>query len=335
MKTLQIYLLVLLSALFAGCDTEGEFLDKSYYNPQVTFNPIELQGNYRITYNGSESPYVSKSEKTFKLEVFKKDDATNTPVLTENECPSDKVITLIQPIEKELAVYSESAYKLFTPLILFSSEASQYSILFNEYELANNVTSYLPTIEIPGRLSIIKNDDPETVLFSQELTMESASNFNLMQLSETEFMSVPEDIEPVPTEAAHCKVRFFYTDIFDANEISINVYKIETASWDFASVPEPTATITVKKGELSTYAIECDFADGLLVKYMYFFDVTDTKTGETLVDLLTNMGFLDNAVADETFTTTKYKKATLQIVPAEWAEGYYDVKVSEGLSEKW
>ena len=83
MKNLQICLLVLLAALFAGCETEGKFRDTSYYNPQVTFNPTWLQGDYRITYNGSESPYVSKSEKTFKLEIFRKDDATDTPVLAE------------------------------------------------------------------------------------------------------------------------------------------------------------------------------------------------------------------------------------------------------------
>ena len=106
MKNLQICLLVLLAALFAGCETEGKFRDTSYYNPQVTFNPTWLQGDYRITYNGSESPYVSKSEKTFKLEIFRKDDATDTPVLAENECPSDKAITLFRPVGSELAVYT-------------------------------------------------------------------------------------------------------------------------------------------------------------------------------------------------------------------------------------
>lgn len=77
MKNLQICLLVLLAALFAGCETEGKFRDTSYYNPQVTFNPTWLQGDYRITYNGSESPYVSKSE---RLLSWKFSERTTRPI---------------------------------------------------------------------------------------------------------------------------------------------------------------------------------------------------------------------------------------------------------------
>lgn len=249
MKKLQIYLLVVLATLFAGCETEGEFRDMSYYNPEVTFNPIELNQQYRVTYNGSESPYISKSEKTFKLEVFKKDDATNTPVLTENECPSDKGITLIQPIEKELAVYTAETYISYTPTF---SDITGYNVLFKTYAITPNAANYIPVSELPGDMTIVSEADPETVLFTMPLTAESnGAKPYIMKLSDTEFLTVPESDEPDP-ESGYCKVRFLYTqDAFpDYPELTLVVY---LATTNYNKFSDPIATITLKAGEISEY----------------------------------------------------------------------------------
>lgn len=275
MKKLQICLLVLLSALFAGCDTEGEFRDMSYYNPEVTFNPIELQNNYRITYNGSESPYISKSEKTFKLEVFKKDDTGNTPVLTENECPSDKAITLIQPIEKELAVYNTEKYISFTPSF---SDISGCNVLFKTYPMTANGTNYIPVSELPGNMTIVSEADPETVLFTMPLTAESnEAKPYIMKLSDTEFLEVPTTEEADPAEG-HFKFRIFFTAdaLPNYDELTFELYLANKTGKESVFYK----TILLTPGQVSDY-MEVDgnyYGDE---RIMIFFNIKD-KNGNTV-----------------------------------------------------
>lgn len=253
MKNLQICLLVLLAALFAGCETEGKFRDTSYYNPQVTFNPTWLQGDYRITYNGSESPYVSKSEKTFELEIFRKDDATDTPVLAENECPSDKAITLFRPVGSELAVYTgnEDKYTTFTPTIIFSGNKDDYTATFNNGEIEEGETNYIAKDNLTGTFRIVRKAD-NTILYEEEITLEADGTLQFMQLSDTEFLEIPESDEPDPESRQYTKIRFFYTaDAFpEHDKLRLVVYLMDL---DAAQFTEAIATIELEAGKISEY----------------------------------------------------------------------------------
>lgn len=253
MKKLQICLLVLFSALFVGCDTEGELLDTSFYNPKVTFNPIHLNQKYRVTYNGSESPYVSRSEKTFKLEVFKKDDATNTPVLTENECPSDIALTLFSPVGSELAVYTgnEDKYTTFTPTIIFSGNKDDYTATFNNGEIVEGKANYIAKDNLTGTFRIVRKAD-NTILHEEEITIEAEGKLQYMQISDTEFLEISEGDEPDPESRQYTKIRFLYTaDAFPGHDkLQLVVYLMDL---DAAQFTDPIATIELEAGKISEY----------------------------------------------------------------------------------
>lgn len=318
-------------ALFAltGCDTNLEEIDTSFYNVKPTFNPIELQQQYRVTYNGSENPYISRSEKTFKLEIFKNDDATNTPVLTENECPSDKAITLFRPINQELAIYKEDAYKSIKPSIIFFGDPNQYSIRFKTYIMIGDEINYIPISELPGDMTIVNKDDEATPLFTQTLTAGTDGNINIMQLDETTFVDVPEDNEPDPANNRTFKVRLFYTDTdFSADELKIDFYRCDyNLWWGQEELQKYGSPFIVKKGEISDY-IELEFLSedaftGILC------DITDAANPNNIITTYYDCIIDFASYVTDDGVTSKYKKCTMQLLSGP------QLKVLDGLSTKW
>ena len=151
---------------------------------------------------------------------------------------------------------------------------------------------------------------------------------SLMQLAEMDFMEIPEDTEAEPTQSNTVKVRFFYIpdETLTMDEIRVDFYRCD-ATWDWAT-PLPLAkTLTLKKGELSPYIL-FDLSDPIYD--FYFYDITDVKTGEKIVDYLTYFSIVSMPLLVMTGDAVKYKKATEQFIM-----GGLDFKVWDSLSTLW
>lgn len=244
-KLIFITFIVLLGA----CQTDGEFMDTGFQTVQISFTPIELGNKYRVTYNGSEKPYINRSESSVKLEFFTKD--KDISILTVDNCPIDKTINLIQPIGQELAVYDENNFIKFTPTIIFINDGSQYDVLFNDFVVKTDQTGYLSKTELPGKMTIINKSDKTKLYSSPELTEETLKTFSVMQLSDTEFLPF-EDVDESNPEEGCFKARFLYTqDAFpDYPELKFVLYN---CSLDFGQISDAIATCNIKANELSEY----------------------------------------------------------------------------------
>lgn len=300
-----IFLFVILTILLAGCDTEGDNIENGYTVLKTSFIPQELTNNYRIAFNGNESPYVSKNATTVKLEVFSKEGNSLSPILTEENWLVTEPITFIRPVGKELAVYSEEKYQAFTPVIVFSADESQYSVQFKGAEIKVGENNYIGKVELPGKFTI-KDKVNGTELYSQELTTETSNTFTVMQLSENEFLPI-EDSEEADPEVGHFKVRFLYTtDAFpNYPELKLVLY---LASTDFSQFSEPIATITMKAGKLSEYVvIDNNYFDTGMVTGVY--DLIDPNSGNYVVD---NLSDLSTSIAYDTYDSTHFKFMTFR-----------------------
>lgn len=280
----RIYLLLSLCfALFslAGCDTDLENIDTGFYSVQPTFNPYELTNNYRVTYNDSESSYISRSEKSFKLEVFRRDDATNTPVLTVDDCPSDKPVTLVHPVEQELAVYTgnEDKYTTFMPTIIFIGDKNDYTVTFNGGEIEVGIVNYIAKDNLTGTLKIVRKADSST-LYEEEITLEAGGKLQFMQLSDTAFMEIPKSDEPDPESKQYEKLRFFYTaDAFPGHDkLRLVVYLMGTSQFS-----DPIVTIELEANKLSDY-IQVDHYTFGEKRVDAVYDLIVPETGEKIVD---------------------------------------------------
>lgn len=245
-----IFFFSFLITFLVGCETDGDEEDYSYVELKTDFKPQELANKYQVLFNGKDDKLIPKSEVMGKLEVLLKED--NTTVLVEDNITiTNDVLTFIQPLGKELAIYSEDKYVTFNPTVIFSTDASQYSIRFKENEMTLAKDNYIAIDDLPGDITIVDKNTPQSPLFTQTLTKGSGNKLNIMQLSKTDFLGIEENNEPEPA-TGFCKVRFLYTQDAFPNypELTLVVY---LATTNYNKISDPIATITLKAGKLSEY----------------------------------------------------------------------------------
>lgn len=245
-----IFFFSFLMMFLTGCDTEGEITDNGFITLETRFLPQEMAQKYQVFFNGDKDIYIPRDKATGKLEVFSKVD--NTLALVEDDITiTNEGLTFVQPLGKEIALYDKDKYRTFTPTVIYSDDASQYSVLFKENEMTLAKDNYVAIDELPGDMTIISKNAPQLPLFTQTLTKESESKLNVMQLSATEFLRIEENDEPEPA-TGFCKVRFLYTqDAFpDYPELTLVVY---VTNKTYSKISDPVATITLKAGKLSEY----------------------------------------------------------------------------------
>jgi hypothetical protein len=222
-KALYVLFLFSFTLLLSGCDVEGDAIEQGYIILEKTYKPNTIVGDYRVTFNGDESEYIPRDEATVRLEVFSK--ADNTSVLVVDNLPVTKDgVTLVKPVGKELALYAESNYKELFPQVFFSGDASLYTVLFGNSNIRLKEDNYIPVEHLPGNLRIVRTEDSQEV-HTQEITAETGRAVNLMQLSATEFLNVPDtELGDVPIGTV--KIRLFYTaDAFPGkNKLTVDLY---------------------------------------------------------------------------------------------------------------
>ncbi len=326
-----IYLFFFMFPFFlSSCDTEGEDYDTGYYTLKTAFiYPQDAGNNYNITYNGKDarSQYVSRKDANGKLEVYDKE--KNTLLFSQEiTIEKSKEIKLIKLPGKDVDLYSEEKYINFTPTILFSGDASQYTASFNGQELAVGETNYLSVKDLTGKLQIFKKGVNEP-LYSQEMTIAANSNINVMQLSETDFMEVPADDEPAPETTDIAKARFFYNDAFSSSSsIKINFYYFDENTWDWGSELPLAASVTLKKGELSSY-VELELKEDYGYT-SFLIDAFDVDKNEYITQYLVNYTY--GPKFSEDGQKSIYKFVTYQLVMHGSTVQFNPI---EALSTRW
>ena len=322
--------LMLVVTMLAGCDTEGDEIEMGYYSYSFSFfYPEDISNDYEFVFNGNvgASGIVPKNEPDGFLEIREKGSGKN--VFSQQISLAEQSQIQFIKIGEVISVYSPEKFISFIPTIIYSGDASQYSAWFGNQELQVGVLNYLSIDKQTGNFEIRKEGETDPV-FSEEMTIEADAVINLLQISETDFIEVPEDTTPAPTESNKCLVRFYYpAGVFDAEEIRIDLYAFDENEWDWATELPCAGSVTVKKGEISDY-VELTFsADGS--QYIsYMCDMTDVSTGEKLTDYLSDYVYLgqnENIPTDDG-STTVFSKVTYQIIDG------YEFSVLEGLTTR-
>ena len=306
--------LMLAVTMLAGCDTEGEYIDTGFVSYSVQFSQQQgsIGENYEIKFNGEtckNGSIIGKKGSIGKLEVFEKESGelvfSKDIALDENT-----TIELIKTVEGGIDILSDK-YVSFTPVILYAGEETDYTATFDGGELINRYTNYIMPDHMDGILNIVRNSDGQT-LFEQNVTLTPNGQINIMQLSDTDFLEIPESNEPDPESKQFTKIRFFYTaDAFPGNdELQLVVYLMDLSAMQFS---DPVATINLKAGELSEY-IQIDnnyFGEGI-VNAVY--DLID-KNGNKIVD---NTVHFNTSIL---ISTTDYKFMTFRFTDPSHAGG--------------
>lgn len=321
--------------LLSSCDNEGDIADFGYYTFQMSFiYPEEAQDDHRIVFNGEDiragtNQYISRKNNEGKLQVYDKEKGSllySQEIMIQED---QQRLQLIKLPGKEIDLYSEDTYVGFLPTILFSGDASLFTTSFNGQELVVNKTNYLSIDNLKGNLQIIKKGESDPI-YSQEFLIEPNSNINIMQLSETEFITVPEDDEPAPETRNLGKVRFFYNDAFSSSSaIRVDFYYFDEYTWDWASELPLGESVVLKKSELSSY-IEFNVTkeSGLT---SIICDVYDLDNEEFITHYLENYNYgplLNSKIHNE----STHKFSTWQMGGE---TGFVTFKIIEALSTRW
>ena len=307
-KTIRLFtFLTMFLTIFSSCDTEGEDIIMGFSSCNVQFSSqqgINVQ-NYEIKFNGNTSKNGQingkKGEKR-KLEVFEK--GSKEPIFQKDITLGEtKDIELIKTVNNGIDILSDR-YVPFTPAILYSGDEADYTATFDGGELMNNRINYLASDHLKGVLKIVRNKDGMT-LYENEFALTPNGKINVMQLSDTDFLEIPETDEPAPESKQFTKIRFFYTaDAFPGkDELQLVVYLMSLNADQFS---DPVATIDLKAGELSKY-IQIDnnyFGEG---KINAVYDLID-KDGNKIVD---NTIHLNTMIP---IGTTDYKFMTFRFI---------------------
>lgn len=302
------YLFFAILALMSySCDINGEFIDEGYNEMATSFMPQYISSNYRVTFNGRNSPYISKGEDFVKIEVFEKNSDSEQPILVENNWSVSNPITFVQSLGGKLGIYSKDEYWEFTPTVIFSENATNYSVRFESNELEVGHINYIDKEDLPGRL-IIKNKVDNQQLYSEEITVNSPQIFTIIQLSSTDFLGVNEENKPEDPEVETFKVRFLYTqDAFpDYPELKLVLYYM---SLGFDQFSDPVATIILRANELSEYVTINPnyFNEG---KTYGIFDLIDPNNENDYI--VNNLEDLDPSVDYTLNSSNKYKFLTFR-----------------------
>lgn len=318
--------------IFTSCDTEGDEVETGFYQYSFSFfYPEEANSEYEFTFNGIEgrSGVVSRSEPDGLLEITEVGSGKSVFSKQISLAEQGSNIQFIK-LGETIDIYSEERYVSFTPTVIYSGDASQYSLWFNEQELQNGILNYLSVENLTGNLQIRKVNEASPV-FSQEMTIEANSFINLMQISDMEFLNVPEDTEPEPTDNHKCKVRLYYpSGVLDAEEIRVDFYAFDEYMWDWASELPLAGSVTIKQGEISDY-VEFTYSEDGSEYISYMYSITNTATDQKYVDYMTDYIYFggSNIPAPDGCNAT-FKKVTYQML-----EGGRDFSVLEGLTTRW
>lgn len=324
-------LFAILALMLNSCDTNGEFIDEGYNEVGTSFMPQNISSNYRVTFNGKESPYIGKGEEFVKIEVFEKNSDSEQPILVENNWSVSQPITFVQSLGEKLGTYSKEEYLEFTPAVVFSENATNYSVQFESYELQLGSINYIAKEDLPGTLSI-KNKADNQQLYSEEITVNSPQTFTIIQLSTTDFLGVNEENKPEDPEVGTFKVRFLYTqDAFpDYPELKLVLYYM---SLGFDQFSDPVATITLKANELSEYVTinQNYFNEGTTYG---IFDLIDPNDESNYI--VNNLDDLDPSIDYTLNSSNKYKFLTFRFTDMNHT-GHNGVRTNwiPALNEEW
>lgn len=255
------------------------------------FYPKNIEKDYEFRFNDKigSTGIISRNTPEGILEVYEKSSGQTVY----NQQISLAEISNIQFIKlgDNILQYIPEKFITFTPTIIYSGSAAQYSAWFNNQKLQVGELNYLSIDNLRGNFEIRKVGET-TPSFLTEMTIEAGAVINLMQISDVDFIEFPEDIEPEPTEVNKCKVRFYYPDeVFDADEIKIDLYSFDEYIWDWVEPLELESSVTVKKGEISDYVELSYITDGSgMTSYLY--SITNTTTGDKFVDYMTDMVYM-------------------------------------------
>ena len=200
--------------------------------------------------------------------------------------------------------------------------SDRYKAVFNGQELAKGLNYYKKANGLIGNLEIYEEGTLDPIFLQPFSVIETGTSvINLLQLSETLFLDVPEDIEPDPESDQYTKVRFFYTP-----NVFPRVEKIKLEVLEYTNLT-PLGSIEMNVGELSPYlTIDWDIvtnAGGNLNGLCQI--ITDVETGNILVDGGTNYDAVINFIKNN-----NYKKVTCQI-----PIGGITINPIASLSNKW
>lgn len=247
-------------ALFtlAGCDKDGEYVDRTYIEATVSF--IGPSDGYEIRYNGKKvttATIYGKNNSTGKLEVYKT--GKDTPELLEEiTLTKDMKIELLKLLGRGVvlaASVSEDEYTTFTPNITFSNPngSDQYTVTFNDEELSLRSENYIAKDALEGTLKIIRNSDG-SILYEEKMTIVPKSTINITELAEESFVNLSSSGgEPDPESRQYTKIRFIYTaDAFPGHDkLKLAVYLLGLDKMNLTS--EPIETIDLSADEMSEF----------------------------------------------------------------------------------
>lgn len=314
--------LILFSA--TSCDKESELNENLHGYYSLSLDIVYPSNSpYIAEFNGqniSETKFLRSIEKG-ELKIYPKDDNTPELVVKDyNIIENGEKIRLIKLPGQIIELYEEKKFVTLQNNIQFMSD--RYKAVFNGQELAKGLNYYKKANGLNGNLEMYEEGTLDPI-FSQPFSLiETGANvINLLQLSETLFLDVPEDIEPDPESDQYTKVRFFYTP-----NVFPGVEKIKLEVLEYTNLT-PLGSIEMNVGELSPYlTIDWDIvtnAGGNLNGLCQI--ITDVETGNILVDGGTNYDAVINFIKNN-----NYKKVTCQI-----PIGGITINPIASLSNKW
>lgn len=310
---------MVLFTFLSSCDKNNE-LDEDvngYYSFRVSFLPEGYETNYSVVFNNVEvksEGYVNRKKATGRLEIFQKGSVTpefsKEVIITEN----NEIIKLIKVGEHPLDIYDADNYVTFKPVVLFQEgQDENYVVRFNGIDLKNRTTNYLPKNDLTGTLEILKKEESNPLLI-QDITIVPESQLNFMQLSESDFLFIPENNEPTPESKQYTKVRFFYTqnDFPQSKNLKLIIFLTDKKYKKFYEAH----TILLKPGEISEYVLidHFHFNENFIRAVYDLIDIdTNTKIVNNEKHTKTELKFGKNSSSEDggyQFETIRFTDAT-------------------------
>lgn len=276
-------LLILLSLLylFTSCSLNEDLKDTSYTTMAISFDPQQLAGDYKIIINGNTENAVSTS-KPAKVDIYRKTD--NRLVFSGMYLPTDS-LKLIHPIGTDsLVLFSNEKYMGFSPQISYSDDPELYDVYLGKEKIKVSTVdvSYVSISSLPVNLRIVEKATSTTV-YTQELNSESPTTFTLLQLSSNEFLNVPMENEPLPSDKSF-KVRFFCTSKILKEPVKLILYIVD----GYGQNMKFFTTLDLSPDKLSKYIeVPYDYYKDGKKQVNFYYDIENDR-GEKLVDHTTN-----------------------------------------------
>ncbi len=292
--------------MVTSCDTKGEDIYSGYISFSTSFiYPTDAHDNYEVLFNGnviskSGNALVARDNPEGTLEVYKK--GSDTPEFSKKiTITSGEVVRLIKLDGRSIDIYDENSYDSFSLNVIYQAgKESEYKASFNENQISNGINYLKKEDEHAGILKIYKEGE-EVAVFSQDVAIAANGIVNIMQLSESEFLLVPEDNEPIPDSERYTKLRFFYT-----SDALPGVERIKIIIYEWTNFAE-LGSVEIKVGQLSPYqTIDWDVVGSGGGLCQDIIDLTDGEPGVKILDSAINMdAFININRGEFKFATTR------------------------------